>query len=126
MQKFLVDEKRRNLAQIETMIDDFRRKQDDLQAQIEAEQTRTGIADVTHFAYPTFAKAASVRRDNLVASVEGLESQRDDARAVLEDAVGELKRLELLDEREEHRRRSDVARAEQSVLDEVAMGMHRG
>jgi len=126
MQRFMVDEKRRAVSQIEAMIADFRRKQDDLQAQIEAEQARTGITDVTHFAYPTFAKAAIARRDNLNASIEGLEVQLADAHRELEDTVAELKRLELLDEREEQRRRTDANRAEQSALDEIALGMHRG
>lgn len=126
MQRFLVDEKRRNVAQIETMIADFERKQSDLQQQIEAEQERSGISDVTHFAYPTFAKAAIQRRDNLSASIDGLQGQMADAREELSDAVAELKRLELLDQREEGRRREGIAKAEQHELDEIGALASRG
>lgn len=125
MQRFLVDEKRRDVAQIEAMIADFEAKETDLQNQIEAEQERAGIFDVTHFAYPTFAKAALTRRDNLKASIEGLERQLEDARDKLSDAVGELKRLELLDEREDRTRRAEIAHVEQRELDEVGANLHR-
>ena len=49
MQRFLVDEKRRDVTQIEQMVADFETKQTELQSQIEAEQDSSGIFDVTHF-----------------------------------------------------------------------------
>ena len=125
MQRFLVDEKRRDVTQIEMMIADFETKQTDLQNQIEAEQERAGIFDVTHFAYPTFAKAAVARRDNLMASINGLQEQLADAQEKLADAVAELKRLELLDEREDRIRRNEIAHVEQGELDEVGAILHR-
>ena len=125
MQRFLVDEKRRDVAQIEMMIADFEAKQTDLQNQIEAEQERAGIFDVTHFVYPTFAKAAVGRRDNLMASIGGLQQQLEAAQETLSDAVAELKRLELLDEREDRLRRNEIAHVEQAELDEVGAIHHR-
>ena len=68
LKKFQVDEKRRQVAQIEMMIADFERMASELDQQIEIEQQKTGISDVAHFAYSTFAKAALARRDNLLAS----------------------------------------------------------
>ena len=126
MQRFQVDEKRRDVAQIEAMIADFEAKETDLHNQIEAEQERAGIFDVTHFAYPTFAKAALARRDNLRASIGGLERRLEDARESLADTVSELKRLELLDEREDRTRRAETAHVEQREFDEVGAAMHRG
>jgi flagellar protein FliJ len=58
LKKFQVDEKRRQVAQIEMMIADFERMASELDQQIEIEQHKTGITDVAHFAYSTFAKAA--------------------------------------------------------------------
>ena len=60
-----VDEKRRRVAQIESMIADFQRMSVDLEREIQSEQERAGINDPTHFAYPTYAKAAIQRRENL-------------------------------------------------------------
>ena len=68
LKKFQVDEKRRQVAQIEMMVADFERMAAELDQQIEIEQQKTGISDVAHFAYSTFAKAAIARRDNLLAS----------------------------------------------------------
>src|SRR5674536_16400 len=58
LKKFQVDEKRRRVAQIEGMIADFLRMSVDLEREIHTEQERAGINDTTHFAYPTYAKAA--------------------------------------------------------------------
>ncbi|RYE54956.1 MAG: flagellar export protein FliJ, partial [Rhizobiaceae bacterium] len=55
LKKFQVDEKRRSVTQIEMMIADFERMAAELDQQIEIEQQKTGISDVAHFAYSTFA-----------------------------------------------------------------------
>ena len=65
LKRFQVDEKRRRVAQIELMIAEFERIAGDLEREIKTEQDRAGIHDPTHFAYPTYAKAAMQRRENL-------------------------------------------------------------
>ena len=65
LKRFQVDEKRRRVAQIETMIADFERMASDLDREIAAEEQKANISDPAHFAYPTYAKAAAQRRDNL-------------------------------------------------------------
>ena len=91
LKRFHVDEKRRQVAQIETMIAEFGRMAADLDREIAVEQERAGITDPAHFAYPTYAKAALQRRDNLLRSGGDLKQQLDDARAALEEALDELK-----------------------------------
>lgn len=91
--QFEVEEKRRKLGDIESMINDFRRMAADLDVQIEAEHVRSGVRDPAHFAYPPFAKAARQRRDNLLTSVEDLKSQHDAARKAYETAEEEHRRL---------------------------------
>jgi hypothetical protein len=59
LKKFQVDEKRRKVAQIETMIAEFDRMAADLEREIRVEQDRAGIHDPGHFAYPTYAKAGA-------------------------------------------------------------------
>ena len=83
LKKFQVDEKRRQVSQLEGMIAEFMRMADELDKQILAEQNKAGIHDVAHFAYPTFAKAASVRKENLLTSAEGLRGQLEAARTAL-------------------------------------------
>ena len=80
LKKFQVDEKRRRVAQIEGMIADFQRMSVDLEREIQSEQERAGINDPSHFAYPTYAKAAIQRRENLTRSADELRIQLDQAR----------------------------------------------
>jgi hypothetical protein len=85
------DEKRRVAAQIEVMIADFDRMANDLECEIQAEQNRAGIHDLAHYAYPTYAKAAVARRDNLKRSIQDLKVQLANFKiAVRTTPVGEL------------------------------------
>jgi flagellar protein FliJ len=101
LKRFHVEEKRRQVAQIETMIAEFERMAKELNDQIVAEQERSGIHDTGHFAYPTFAKAASQRRDNLAASANELKGQLATARAEFDEAVAELEKLEAIVQRDQ-------------------------
>jgi len=121
LKKFQVDEKRRRVTQIETMIADFQRMSTDLDREIQTEQDRAGINDPAHFAYPTYAKAAIQRRENLTRSADELRAQLDDAKALLSEAFEELKKVELLDERDQMRERAEQAAHEQTELDAVGL-----
>ena len=61
---------------------------------------RAGISDPSHFAYPTYARAASVRRDNLKSSIAELAGQIEEAKAAQEEAQAELLKFETLDVRD--------------------------
>ena len=100
LKRFQVDERRRRVAQIEFMIADFTRMAVDLDREIATEEQRSGISDPTHFAYPTYARAAVVRRDNLKRSTDELKEQMDEAKGLLAEAQEELKKAENLDGRE--------------------------
>ncbi|MFN3133756.1 flagellar export protein FliJ [Roseibium sp.] len=120
LKRFQVDEKRRQFAQIESMISEFNRMADELDDQIRTEQERTGITDVSHFAYPTFAKAAADRRDNLRNSAHELDDQLQRSQDELSEAIEDLKKFEQLEERDQQRERTAQEAAEQEQLDEVA------
>ena len=96
LKRFQVEEKRRQVGQIETMIAEFERMAKDLSDQIHAEQERSGIRDTSHFAYPTFAKAATQRRDNLLASAKELRDQLAGAQAECAEAVEELEKIQAI------------------------------
>jgi len=126
LKKFQVDEKRRKVAQIETMIAEFERMAGDLEREIKVEQDRAGIHDPGHFAYPTYAKAAINRRENLKRSADELRVQLEDAKAALGEAFEDLKKVELLDERDQARERDAISAAEQADLDGIALMRARG
>ena len=121
LRKFQLDEKRRRVAQIESMVAEFERMATDLDREILAEQERSGIHDPAHFAYPTYAKAAIQRRENLKRSADELKGQLDDAKAALQEAFEELKKVELLDERDQMRERSAENAREQAELDQIGL-----
>jgi flagellar export protein FliJ len=116
LKRFQVDERRRKVTQIESMIAEFERIATDLDREIKAEQDRSGIHDPAHFAYPTYAKAAMQRRENLKRSVADLKLQLDDAKATLAEAFEEMKKVELLDERDQMRERAEEEAREQAGL----------
>ena len=119
LKKFQVDEKRRQVAQIEMMIADFERMASELDQQIEIEHTKTGISDVAHFAYSTFAKAALTRRDNLLNSANDMKGKLEAAQDALAEALEDLKKVELLDQREHQREAAEQLKVEQAEYDEI-------
>jgi flagellar FliJ protein len=100
MKRFQIEERRRQVGQIETMIEEFGRMVGDLDIEIAAEHRRTGIDDEKHFAYSTFARAARQRRTNLQTSIADLGQQLETAKAALDLAMAELQREEEKLERE--------------------------
>jgi flagellar export protein FliJ len=100
LKRFQVNEKRRQILQLDMMIAEFDRMATELDLQIAAEEKKSGISDVNHFAYPTFAKAARVRRDNLKNSQADLAHQRQTADSLLGEAEAELSKAEMLETRD--------------------------
>lgn len=125
LHKFQVDEKRRKVAELELMLAEFRQRERDLEAQVEAEQRKAGISDVAHFAYPMFAKSVIRRRENILESIDGIERQLEAAKDELAGAFRELKKYELLESGRKRKVRKEAMRVEQSDLDEIALSIHR-
>ena len=123
LKRFDVEEKRRKVADIEAMIGEFNHLAVDLDRQIAIEQERAGISDVNHYAYPTFAKAALQRRNNLTASAADLAAKLAAAKGELDEASEDLKKVELLEERDAERTRLEQGRNSPAELDVV--GAHR-
>jgi flagellar export protein FliJ len=101
------------------MIAEFERMNTELEREISAEQAKAGISDPGHFAYPTYAKAAISRRDNLARSIGELKTQLETARADLGEAFEELKKVEILEERDQQRERAEQNAREQAELDRI-------
>ncbi|KAB2912257.1 MAG: flagellar export protein FliJ [Hyphomicrobiaceae bacterium] len=103
LKRFEATEKARKVASLETMIHDLEQMALDLGRQISAEEERTGIRDAAHFAYSTFAKAAALRRSNLLTSVTDLRAKLEIARRDHEEASAELRKLEPVETRDSDR-----------------------
>lgn len=91
--RFDLEEARRRVTQLEMMIAEFERMSGDLQQQIQSEETRAGISDPSHYAYPTFARAARQRRDNLAASINDLQVRLAEASETRDRAAADYEAL---------------------------------
>ena len=100
LHRFRTEEKRRQVADMDFMIQDFTRKYDELDAQVKFEESRNGVTDPAHFNYSLSAKAARGRRDNLMRSIAELKDQLAEAQAALAAEEDELRRAEMLAEKE--------------------------
>lgn len=109
LHRFRVDEKQRQVADIEMMVADFRRKQDDLDQQIAYEEQKSGVSDPSHFNYSMTAKSIRKRRENLLATVDDLQAQLDRAREDLGEEEAELRKVELLAEKDASLRNGDMS-----------------
>ena len=74
MEAQVADTKRR-IALMERMIADFERVAANLDWDILIEEERANIRDPAHLAYPIYAKAIELRRDNLRRSADELRAQ---------------------------------------------------
>jgi len=112
LKRFAADQHRK-LSRIELSIHEFSMGAAELDQEIAGEEATTGISDPKHFAYPTYAKAAALRRDNLRRSVEDLKLQLEKAHADHRDALADLRKIEALEE---------YGRALEAPRDEVGSG----
>lgn len=100
LKHFQVEDKTRQLTQIDLMIGELTKMAEELQRQIRIEEERSGITDPGHFAYPTFAKAARQRHANLEVSIRELNDRRVLAQEALNEAEEELRKAQLLESRD--------------------------
>jgi hypothetical protein len=116
LKRFEADEKARKVADIEHMIREFEGMANDLDRQIKAEEDRTGIKDPAHFAYSTFAKSASQRRDNLRASADGLKVKLEAAQRERDEALEQAALADTPATRAEMRSRRRADRGSSAAL----------
>jgi dsDNA-specific endonuclease/ATPase MutS2 len=102
------------------MIAEFNRMAGELDREIAVEEQKTGVKDMAHYAYSTYARAARARRDNLLHSSEELKGQLDEARALFEQANDELAKAQVLEGRDKAPVLNDLSR------DAIDMAVFRG
>lgn len=100
LKRFQAEEKRRRVVQLNAMIAEFTRMSNELDREISHEEQRANISDPNHFAYPTYARAARGRRDNIVASLAELRDQMEEAEAQYKEASEELAKAQSQEARD--------------------------
>ncbi len=123
--RYLVDEKRREVRELEERAVALEQSIDRLDAQVVAERLSAAETDLGSADYGPFAQASLVRRASLVAELSEAADAVEEARSGLLDAFAELKRYEISLERREVLARQNRARLDQLELDEVSLTGHR-
>jgi flagellar FliJ protein len=115
LKRFQAEEKRRRVVQLNAMIGEFTRMANELDREIGQEERRANINDPNHFAYPTYARAARSRRDNIVASIAELRGQLEEAEAQFKEASEDLTKAQSQEARD---------RGAERMIDVVAERRH--
>ena len=100
LHRFRTEDVRRQAADIDLMIQDLMRKHDDLEQHIKFEEQRSGISDPHNVNYSMAAKSSRTRLENLLKSVGELRDQHENMLERLQDEEGELRKVEMLVEKE--------------------------
>ena len=100
LHRFRTEERRRQAADIDGMIQDLTKKYDELDAHVRFEESRNGVTDPANVNYSMAAKATRGRRDNLLKSIADLNDQKASVMGQLADEEAELRKVELLMEKE--------------------------
>ena len=103
--RFDAEEKMQKVAALEQMVHEFEQMASDLERQIQAEEERTGVRDISHFAYSTFARSAAQRRENLLVSISDLHDRLNAAVQERDEAVAEMNQVDAVQQRDDERSR---------------------
>ena len=122
---WVLEEKRRGLAEIQAFVDKLKNDIALLDQNIEAERGVTGRLEEANLAFPAFVAAALDRRKRLCETISNLEQQVDEARDAVAEAFQELKAYEMAYENQERREAAGRARAERIGQDELGIDLYR-
>lgn len=129
LHKWQVDEKRRHLATLYALRDEFERKLRLVEATVAREQgflnSSAGGAEDVGFSYGAFAQAALMQQKNIHRSMQSLDEQIIEALEAVGDAFKSLKRHEIAAANQAARKDKARARIEQIETDDQAIEGHQ-
>jgi len=125
LHRWQLDEKRRNLADLENMRADFENRFRQLDEELEQEKAAASSDPDTTYGFSDFVAAVSARKHALQMSIDEIDKEIDTARRDVEDAMQELKKLETVEDRRQKERRAETERREQQTLDDMALDRFR-
>jgi septal ring factor EnvC (AmiA/AmiB activator) len=125
LQKWSLDEKRRQAADLEALIerlhDDTRRLDEEVAREIEAARADLELQRVL----PRYRAMMAERRERILKSVADLTSELEKLRDQIMEAFSDLKKTEQTILNRQQRQRTTQRRREQIRADEMGLNMHR-
>jgi flagellar export protein FliJ len=124
LQRWQLDEKRRNLAELEGMRQDFENRIAHLDAELEREKAIAAEGGDTNFRFSDFVAATIARKQSIQESILNIDKEIEAARDDVAEAFQELKKLETVDARQQQEKKNLRDRRQQTMLDEMAIMRH--
>jgi translation initiation factor 2B subunit (eIF-2B alpha/beta/delta family) len=125
LQKFTLDEKRRQAADLDALIErlrgDVRRLDEDVAREIE---TARGNLELER-ALPDYRRVMAERRERILKSISDLSAELEKLREVIMESFSELKKTEQTILNRQQRQRLAQRRRDQVRADEVGLELHR-
>lgn len=125
LHRWKLDERRRQLAELETFAESLRQDRQRLDEEHAREQQVAAQSLEGQFAYPGYLSYARERQNTLERSLAETNEQIARSREALADAFQELKRHEIAAASREYQQRQQRARRERIELDAVAIENYR-
>lgn len=120
-----MEEKRRKLVGLETLMANLKAKLVQLEKEVEREQAFAALDSEKMFLYGNYARAVIARRENIQRSMNELQGQIDGAHEEVSEAYQEVGRYEVVLERQQERQAIEEARRQQAELDDMSIEMFR-
>ncbi len=125
LHKWQVDEKRRQITELEVMKEELEDKLEKLTTNLAREQENLTKSNVVDINYASYASSVLKRQENLEASIMEIDVSIENMKDELAEAFKELKKYEIVEQRAIEREKEDQKRAEQDRLDEVSLNQYR-
>jgi flagellar protein FliJ len=125
LHRWQLDERRRQLAELDALGEKLRQEQARLAAEEKSEQAAAASSREASAAYGNYAKRLIERRGRLKESLGSVEQQIGEAREALAETYREVKRYEIASANRAMQQRKREARQQQRVLDELGIETHR-
>jgi flagellar protein FliJ len=120
-----LDEKRRELADLQRLEDQFLADLRRLEAEVAAEQEFAKTSDSGAFSYGGFAVGVIERRKRIEASIAEVRRRIEEKNDEVAEAFRELKRYEITQAERLKRQRAEAERRTQASLDEMSLIQHQ-
>lgn len=125
LHKWKLDEKRRELTDMEQMRDSFMAQRVDLQQEKQREQQVAGENPDLNFAYSNYAAVAMERLENMQVSISEISQTILSLKDEVSFCYRELKKYEVALDVRDKRIRLAEQRAEQKQIDDLAIDLYR-
>ena len=121
-----LDEKRRQLRDLQVFMDRLEADLREVDRNIEAERQAAETCDARiAFTYPAFVSAALDRRRALVENIANLERDVEQARDQVAEAFNEFKTYEMARDNQARRKAAERDRRDRLAQDELGLSMYR-